>query len=204
MVLKDEILNALCSASGLTDRELTDRLLGPGVGQQAINQAARALAAVGKTTRRPRHDGKIGNFLADGIAGAQEPAPQSGQLKMLSEDEVKRSLQAWLESAGWQVSIVWGKGHGIDLEAKRNGQRWIIEAKGCGSRDPMRVNYFLGILGELVQRMNDPNARYSIALPDMKQYRGLWQRLPQLAKSRTTISALFVDSEGRVEEISTT
>jgi hypothetical protein len=33
-------------------------------------------------------------------------------------------------------------------------QHWIIEARGCGSRDPMRVAYFLSILGELFQRMN--------------------------------------------------
>lgn len=80
-------------------------------------------------------------------------------------------------------------------------QRWIIEAKGCGSLNPMRVNYFLGILGELLQRMNDTDARYSIALPDITQYRRLWQRLPELAKSRTTISALFVGAGGSVEEV---
>jgi len=68
----------------------------------------------------------------------------------------------------------------------------------------MRVNYFLSILGELLQRMDDPDARYSIALPDMKQFRRLWQRLPDLAKSRTEISALFVDGSGRVEEVSAT
>jgi hypothetical protein len=66
----------------------------------------------------------------------------------------------------------------------------------------MRVNYFLSVLGELLQRMDDPDARYSLALPDMKQFRKLWQRLPQLAKSRTTISALFVDPLGKVEEVS--
>jgi hypothetical protein len=49
-----------------------------------------------------------------------------------------------------------------------------FEAKGCGSLQPMHVNYFIAILGELLQRINDPGARYSIALPDMKQYRGLW------------------------------
>jgi len=54
---------------------------------------------------------------------------------------------------------------------------------------------------ELLQRMDDPDARYSIALPDMQQFRRLWQRLPQLAKARTTISALFVSPSGNVEEV---
>jgi len=123
---------------------------------------------------------------------------------MLSEDEVKRALQLWLEESGWQVSVIWGRGRGIDVIATKDGKRWIIEAKGCGSLDPRRVNYFLSILGELLQRMDDPDARYSIALPDMKQFRRLWQRLPDLAKSRTKISALFVDGSGRVEEVSAT
>jgi hypothetical protein len=48
--------------------------------------------------------------------------------------------------------------------------------------------------------MHDTNARYSIALPDMAQFRGLWARLPQLAKERTKISALFVSADGGVTE----
>jgi hypothetical protein len=65
----------------------------------------------------------------------------------------------------------------------------------------MRVNFFLGVLGELLQRMKDPQARYSIAMPDLPQYRGLWERLPTLAKERTRISALFVTAAGDVKEV---
>ncbi len=65
----------------------------------------------------------------------------------------------------------------------------------------MRVNYFLGVLGELLQRMTDPAAKYSIALPDLPQFRRLWDRLPELAKQRTGISALFVSESGRVDEV---
>lgn len=114
---------------------------------------------------------------------------------------MKRFLKAWLESKGWQVEVVWGKGRGIDLEARRDEKRWIIEAKGRGSLDPMRVNYFLAILGETLQRMSDPEAQYSIALPDLPQFRNLWARLPTLAKHRTGISALFVAEAGEVSEV---
>jgi len=34
--------------------------------------------------------------------------------------------------------VVWQKDRGIDIEAFKDGQRWIIEAKGAGSRDQMR------------------------------------------------------------------
>ena len=118
----------------------------------------------------------------------------------LSEDNLKKHLAKWLEAAGWGVTIAWGKERGIDIIATRSGYRWIIEAKGIGSRPEMRVNYFLAILGELLQRMNDNTARYSIALPDVPQFRGLWQRLPRVAKARLSISALFVNSDGTVLE----
>jgi len=58
------------------------------------------------------------------------------------------------------------------------------------------VNYFLAVFGETLQRMDDPKARYSIALPDMAQYRGLWERLPGLAKKRTGITLLVWRSWG--------
>jgi hypothetical protein len=64
----------------------------------------------------------------------------------------------------------------------------------------MNVNYFLAVLSETLQRMDDPHAKYSIALPDVKQFRNLWNRLPLLAKKRTGITALFIDEQGNVSE----
>lgn len=118
----------------------------------------------------------------------------------LTEDAVKRSVECWLTDQGWTVSVKWAKATGIDIDTRRGDERWIIEAKGCGSLQPMRVNYFLAILGELLQRMSVPTARYSIALPDMPQYRKLWARLPDLAKARAGISALFVAEDGTITQ----
>lgn len=36
---------------------------------------------------------------------------------------------------------------------------------------PQRVNYLLGALGELVQRMDDSASTYGLAFPDNRQYR---------------------------------
>lgn len=202
--LKGNILALVRPAPGLTDREITDRLLGSGAAQQGVNQIARSLAAEHLVVRRLRHDGKLGNYPAE---VSQEPlppvegSPSVGAMGSLSEDDVKRKLQAWLEGIGWKVTVTWGRGQGIDIHALQSGRRWIIEAKGRGSLDPMRVNYFLGVLGELLQRMSDSKAKYSIALPDLPQFRRLWDRLPELAKRRTGISALFVNDSGRVEEV---
>ena len=48
---------------------------------------------------------------------------------------------------------------------------------------PQQVNYFLGAIGELTQRMADPDAVYGLALPDNRQYRGLVDRLHALPGS---------------------
>lgn len=119
----------------------------------------------------------------------------------LQEDEVKEHLRTFLETGGWRTTIAQGKVHGIDIEAFRERSRWIIEVKGCGSLNPMRVNYFLGALGELLQRMNDPGAKYSVAFPDLAQFRRLWERLPRLAKERTGITCLFVRADGEIAEV---
>lgn len=200
--LSEEILEAVSKFPGMTDREITNQLRGRSAPQQPINQAARALEAKGYLVRKKRPDGLIGNYTGDTEAAEKISQPseeKNHDVDALSEDEIKKVLDDWLKSSGWNTEVAWRKTRGIDIDAKRGAERWIIEVKGPGSRPPMRVNYFLGILGETLQRMNDPNARYSIALPDLKQYRGLWERLPQLAKSRTTISLLLVSKAGEVE-----
>lgn len=200
--LNQRIVDLVNASPGLTDREITDRLIGESAGQQAVNQAARALATAKGLLRRPRSDGKVANYPSKELHAQPEGSTASDCIAAaLSEDELKRRVEAWLVGSGWQVKVKWGRTQGIDIDATKDESRWIIEAKGSGSLDSMRVNYFVGMLGELLQRMNDPSARYSIALPDMIQFRGLWRRLPDLAKSRTSISALFVDASGHVEEV---
>ena len=136
----------------------------------------------------------------DSGAGSQKPQSGAGaSADALSEDDIKRLLTRSLEERGWQVQVAWGHERGVDVTAVKDGRRWIIEAKGCGSRPEMRVNYFLAVLGTLLQRMSDPDALYSIAVPDMPQFRRLWERLPAIAKQRLGATALFV-SEGAVEE----
>lgn len=202
--LRQRTLATLARYAGRTDRELAELVSGRGSPQQPINLLCRHLEASGLIERRKRDDGLIGNYLRDGAASHPLPKPSAAPRASdppngwLSEDDVKRHVVAWLEERGWRASVAWAKDRGIDIEATREGERWIIEAKGGGSLQPMRVNYFIAILGELLQRMNDPQAGYSIALPDMPQFRGLWQRLPDLAKQRTRLSALFVATDGTI------
>lgn len=121
----------------------------------------------------------------------------------VSEDEIKRVLEGWLRSQGWEARVFRGKHRGIDIQARRGTERWIIEVKGGGPRRQRLPKNFLDGLGQLLQRMEDPEAKYSIGLPDLPGYRGLWQRLPPMAKSRTKITALFAAIDGRVTESDT-
>jgi hypothetical protein len=200
--LQQRILVLLQQHDGLTDREITDMLFAAAAPQQPVNQACHSLEEQNHLARRPRRDGKIGNYRSGEMPPEQLPehVPSITSDEPLSEDAVKQHLKTWLETRGWNVQIMWAKERGIDIDASKDSRRWVIEAKGSGSLNPMRVNYFLAILGETLQRMSDPEAKYSIALPDLPQFRGLWSRLPELAKSRTQITALFVGREGNVTE----
>jgi hypothetical protein len=201
--LAQQILEAVQKQPGITDRWLAEALFGPGTPQQRVNGECRRMVDLGLIDRNIRPDGLIGNYCTGKEIGPRPAAVSAPPVNdtVFSEDQLKTVLQGWLEAQGWTVQIAWAKTRGIDLHARKGEDRWIIEAKGSGSLDAMRVNYFLGVLGETLQRMDDPKAAYSIALPDVKQFRNLWARLPVLAKQRTTITALFVRRDGEVEQV---
>jgi hypothetical protein len=204
MSLPQLIVELLGKSPGMSDREITNSLRGSSSPQQPINIAARGLAKKGIVIRQTRSDGLLGNYLGkQPIPVLTKPSisPGRDEKNQLSEDEAKEILRIWLEKDGWATKIAWGRARGIDIEAKRAPERWVIEVKGIGSRSEMRVNYFIGMLGETLQRMDDPTAKYSIAIPDVEQFRRLWSKLPRVAKSRTSITALFVAADGSVEEV---
>lgn len=202
--LAERILEAIRYAP-LDDDVLAKRL---GVSsRQAINQVARKLAAAGRLSRYAGPDGKIVNALVEADPPQQQPQIQPpATLRSLEvpEDVVKRAVKEHLEDLGFVVAVAWGRERGIDIDARHpDGRRYVIEAKGGVASGPQQVNYFLGALGELLQRMSDPNAVYGLALPDNRQYRGLVDRLPSLARRRMGLAVFWVrqDDEGWVVQI---
>ena len=118
-----------------------------------------------------------------------------------TEKKIKQVLEGYLNSQGWNAKIAWGSTHGIDIEANRGQDRWIIEVKGWENLEDTMANSFAMVLGKILQRMDEPWTKYSIALLDTEQYRRLWKRLSALVKNKTGITALFVMSEGAVTEM---
>src|SRR5438445_280665 len=169
--LKERIVELLVRSPGLTDREITDGVIGLGALQQPVNQACRDLERRGALSRLQRHDGLVGKFLPTDAVPPTSPPPNGPDLSdPLSEDSVKRTVERWLRASGWEPKIAWGGSRGIDIDARRSTERWIIEAKGRGNSPQEQGNYFLNGLAELLQRMSDSAARYSLAFPDLPRY----------------------------------
>lgn len=190
--LAERILDALGSGP-LDDDVLAHRLA---VAQrQTVNQTARRMEGRGQLRRYQGPDGKIVNAL---VSPETPPvpspaAPLSGDGPRISEDEVKRAVADHLSGHGFEVVVAWGRTRGIDLDARHpDGRRYVVEAKAEVALQPQQVNYFVGALGELVQRMDDAGAVYGLALPGNRQYRGLAARLPGLARRRLGLVLFWV------------
>jgi hypothetical protein len=119
----------------------------------------------------------------------------------LQEDEVKTAVRDYLEANGYEVEVMWGRDRGIDIDARGPGGRIIAEAKGDAPTPQMQGNYFLGALGELLQRMSEPDAAYALALPDTPRFQGLVSRLPRLAKERLHLVVFFVSRSGSTYDV---
>jgi len=197
MALAEEILKQLTlSAEGLDDDQLARHL---GVRRQAVNQACRALANGGQIARGATAGTKILNRITDIPIAVSQPTLKlsvPGRTDRLGEDEVKTAMLHYLESLGWEVAVAWGHARGADIIANKGSDRLVIEAKGEVALQPQQVNYFVGALGELVQRMDRPEARYGLALPDNRQYRRLVERLPTFAWHAMNLVCFFVSRSG--------
>lgn len=151
MTLAKRIVELLRRKPGLSDRQIANELFGVDKPQQPINIACRELEKKGILIRRKTEGNPIGNYLTGQELFVPPPQAQRSRdeiEKRFYEDAIKKVLENWLVTQGWEVKVAWGHDRGIDIDATRENQRWIIEVKGQGSRNPMRVNYFLGILGE--------------------------------------------------------
>jgi len=202
--VKARIRELLKKQPGLTDAEIREEL---GLSRhQHANNEARNLAREGVAVRI-REKGRIRNYLvAQESEAAQKDAIANVRrritaYKTMTEDEVKQRLRMWLRRRGWEVALAMGKERGPDIVAEKGELRWLIETKGTGSRPQMNHNYFLTVLGQILQRMEDGAVRYSVAFPDQFVYRRLWGRLPKIAKERTLVTALFVGTQGEVDEV---
>lgn len=205
MTLQQRIIELLSKHNSLSDRQLTDRLLGSQQGQQTVNQICRKLEEAGVLQRRKIDGSSLKNVLLTELRPhpVETQEVQQRRPELLSEDAINAAIRTWLTEQGWSItSYCSGKQRGIDIVAQQGQQPWIIEVKGSGKSAQVEQNYMYGNLGQLLFKMKDTHARYSVAFPDKPKFIRLWERLPQVAKERLNITVLFVSSEGEVREVS--
>jgi hypothetical protein len=190
--LRERVLELLDSAGPLDDDEVAERL---GVVRQQANHSYRRLEQQGLVHRRPGWRGKIVNSRTEAPRPEPRRDPPTG-VGLVTEDEVKEALKQQFEAEGYEVIVMWGRDWGIDIDALRGAERLVVEAMGEVTSQPQQTNYFLGALGELVQRMSDDEAMYGLAFPDNAVYRGLVRRLPPLARARLCLRIFFVARTG--------
>ena len=95
----------------------------------------------------------------------------------LDEETVKDSVAGFLRDRGYSVAVGKKRERGPDIRASREGLKLILEAKGEGTQNAMFNNFFVSVLGEILQRMNEQAAEYGIALPAHRKFARLIEEL---------------------------
>jgi hypothetical protein len=113
------------------------------------------------------------------------------------EGNVQSAVVRILAADGWdiiRVAATASREHGIDVEAKKGGQRLLVEVKGYPgatySRGPnagepkphgvgaqARTYFGNGLLAGLTMRGDHPDARIVVAFPSMETFRNLSRRV---------------------------
>lgn len=108
-------------------------------------------------------------------------------------NELPCLIKNWLEEKGW-VTVE----HNRYIEASKEERRWYIDIYQTtrGRKMPLPNK-----LTEVIQKMDDKDATYSVALVDSPIYRKQWNELPEVAKERLKISVLLADRLGHVLEM---
>jgi hypothetical protein len=75
------------------------------------------------------------------------------------------------------------------------GEVWIVEVKGLTSA--VGLDFRTG-LGQLLQRMNDAEAHYAMAVPNLRSFISQCRRVPEWVRRALRMHWLVVDRDGAV------
>lgn len=219
MTVADDVLRALQGHSaGMTDAELA-RLLDKN--HPHINQVCHRLANQGLLIRDGSR-GDIVNRISGGAppaggAVARQAAVNSREHEWAWKGNIQSRIAAHLAASGWSIIRVADtaqRERGVDIIARRDGHRHLVEVKGWPSRTYVRgeragqpkptqptlqaTHWFAEALTSLIRRGTEPGVRLGIGLPDMPRYRTLVGEA-DWALNRLNITIYLVTAEGTVE-----
>ncbi|GIU70431.1 MAG: hypothetical protein KatS3mg002_1667 [Candidatus Woesearchaeota archaeon] len=127
---------------------------------------------------------------------------------ILSENEVVELLVKWLQNDNWIVKKkALGYQHGNDIEAERNGEQLIIEAKGIKPNDSkkshifnntqIQVHFGKALIKIMEEQTKNPSALTGIAQPNDETIKQTLKFcLPQVKK--LNIILFWVNQDGEI------
>lgn len=91
----------------------------------------------------------------------------------------------------------------IDLKCvhRANNETWIIEVKGITTQIGLD---FKTCLGQLLMRMDNPEYKYAIAMPDIISYHQQINKVPKAVLKQLNLHWLLISQDGMVTLISNT
>jgi DNA-binding transcriptional MocR family regulator len=193
----EQVVQLLANEGPLTDVVIAQRL---GISRESAVATCRQLEIRKAVRRGLRSDGRtITHLVSQPFSSTSEGSAET--VRLITEDEVKIAMKNHLERNDHEVAVIFGQAEGIDIEARSEDGRILIEARGEAASPQQATDHFLSALGAIVRWMTDPDARYGLALPDNKVYRELVQKLPSLGRSRLNLTVFYVkrDADGKFE-----
>lgn len=110
-----------------------------------------------------------------------------------SEAFVQKSVERYFKNQGFSILE---KIPYLDVHAKKEDEEWRVECKGKTS--VIGLDLDTGI-GQILRRMNDENANYAVAIPDIPGFRNATARLPKRVRRILNLHWIWVKENGEVE-----
>ena len=113
-----------------------------------------------------------------------------------NEGFVQNTIESYFDKKGFiKESISYTDYAGVHMETQ---ERWRVEAKGLTSN--VGLDFRTG-LGQLIQRMDDPNANYGIAIPDIPSYLRQVEQIKPWVREKFQLHILFINENGGVHHL---
>lgn len=173
-----------------------------------------------KTARPRRTSSPHTQMIAAPKSTGEAQPPADAAPDWAWEGNVQAALVAWLAADGWTIdreADTKAGDHGVDILARRNGERLAIEvkgypqatyARGVNAGQPKRWHpgaqartYFgTGLHAAIITRDRSTDAQAALALPDVPTYRSLLDQVRASLRD-LGIRAFLVSQDGGVREL---
>lgn len=113
-----------------------------------------------------------------------------------NEGFVQNTIESYFDKKGFiKESIPYTDYAGVHMETR---EKWRVEAKGLTGN--VGLDFRTG-LGQLIQRMDDPNANYGIAIPNIPSYLRQVEQIKPWVREKIQLHILVINEDGGVYHI---